>query len=188
MRRTVVLSLGYLFQSVFSGVTSGVTLDHPLSPLFLISSSVVRLVRAGTCLCKRLRREFMKMCWHFGPNCNPLIWKQFKAFKHLGFLIIPSSCQAHSCLRPWICCPTVWTTLPVDHLRGCVPQSPQTLLWCRSHQLPLPPHPAPLLFLWGFFLHHTWHFLARRIFWSALVSLVESKLSVDRNFVSCSLP
>ena len=28
-----------------------------------------------------------------------LIWKQFKALKPFGFLIVTSSCQAHSCLR-----------------------------------------------------------------------------------------
>ena len=78
-------------------------------------------------------------------NHNPLIWKQFKAFQHFGFLLIPSNCQVHSCVSPRICCSTVWSTLPRHHRYGCAPPSPRALFRCLS--LPLPARPAPLLFL-----------------------------------------
>ena len=67
--------------------------------------------------------------WHFAPNCNLIIWKQFKTFKPIGFLIIPSNCQAHSCLRAIaFTVPTLWTAVTLDVSRA-VPLNPKAGSW-----------------------------------------------------------
>lgn len=104
-------------------VTGGVTLGYSLYLLFLISSDLERLRGLTMHLQRHIPAlsvcENMAVFMTFCLNCNLLIWKQFKAFKPIGFLIIPSNYQAHSCLRAIaFTVPTLWTALPLDVSRA----------------------------------------------------------------------